>query len=304
MESPAVVVMAAGLGSRYGGLKQLEPVTEAGELMLDFSLYDARRAGFKEAVFVIKREMEDDMRRLVDAGAGRHMGVSYAYQDMGDVPGGLSVPGGRDKPLGTGHAIWCARHAVGGPFAVVNADDYYGMGTFKAVRVFLDTVGPGDARYALVAYRLGNTLSESGAVTRGACEVGEDGYVKGVRECRGVERRGGGIAFRAETGAMEALMPDNPVSMNFWGLTPAIFGQLEGLFGQFSENALKQDPMGAEFLLPEAIDALVKRGAATVRALPCDAKWHGVTYREDKKGVAAALQGLKHAGAYPHALWG
>jgi NDP-sugar pyrophosphorylase family protein len=296
--------MAAGMGSRYGGLKQLEPMTEAGEILLDFSLYDALRAGFKDAVFIIKREMESDMRRLIDAGAGRHMGVTYVHQDMGDVPQGMAVPPGRTKPLGTGHAIWSARNAVKAPFAAVNADDYYGMGTFKAIYEFLKTASPGKAQYALEAYKLGNTLSDSGAVTRGVCEIGEDGYLKSVRECKGVTRRGGGIVYRREGGAEETLQPGSPVSMNFWGLTPAVFGQLEELFGEFAEGALKQDPLNAEYLLPEAMDALVKRGAATVRALPCEAKWHGVTYREDRVGVSAALHGLKRAGAYPRAVWG
>jgi NDP-sugar pyrophosphorylase family protein len=303
MSEPILVIMAAGMGNRYGGLKQIEPMTEAGEIIIDFSLYDAMLAGFKKAVFIIKREMEDDMRRLIDARSGRQIETEFVFQDMNNLPDGLTVPEGRLKPLGTSHAIWCARNAVDAPFAVINADDYYGPEAFRMIYGYLKTVNAREAKYAMVSYALGNTLSDSGSVTRGVCEVGSDGMLLSVRECKKISRINGAIEYAGESG-VEQLSETCPVSMNFWGLTPVVFEQLDKLFPDFVNGELSRDPLSAEYLLPTTIDRLLRNGDVTVRALPCSAKWHGITYQEDKPRVRDALSALKSVGAYPARVWG
>jgi hypothetical protein len=295
--------MAAGMGSRYGGLKQIDPMTEEGEIIIDFSLYDAHRAGFEEAVFIIRQGMESDLREIIDGRAGRFMDARYVVQDLGDLPGGIEAPGGREKPWGTCHAVWSARGAVDGPFAVINADDYYGADAFRLMHGFLSETDGGGRRYAMVGYVLDNTLTDSGAVARGVCEVGADGFLTGVTERKKIMRRDGGIRYQAPDGLWMPVRGDSVASMNFWGLTPAIMEDIEAGFAPFFGHIPDGGALGAEYLLPTMIDSLLSTGRASVKVLASADRWYGVTYREDKPAVAAAMRELKERGIYPKKLW-
>jgi dTDP-glucose pyrophosphorylase len=304
-KAPVLIVMAAGMGSRYGGLKQIDPVTEQGEIIIDFSLYDALKAGFSEAVFIIKKEMEDEVRALVDGGAGSHMAVRYVYQDIGDTPPGFAAPEGRVKPWGTGHAVLVARAEVDGPFAVINADDYYGPAAYRLMYEYLAGAADDDKlRYAMVGYRLANTVTEHGFVTRGVCEVGGDGYLTAVNERMKIARRPSGIAYEDEDGRWVDLPPDTTVSMNFWGFTESFMAELAGGIAGFFANDVPRNPLKAEYLLPRVVDNLIRAGRATVEVMETDDLWYGVTYKEDKEQVVAALRALKEDGRYPARLWG
>jgi dTDP-glucose pyrophosphorylase len=294
--------MAAGIGSRYGGLKQIEPISDEGEIIIDFSLYDAHTAGFRDAVFVIKEEMERDMRSLIDGRAGKYLDAKYAAQRLDDLPGGLTAPAGRVKPWGTSHAVWSARGFIGGPFAVVNADDYYGAEAFRAMHEFLAGADANSNHHAMVGYVLDNTLSNSGAVSRGVCEVDAGGFLTGVTERKKIMRRGGGVCF-LDGGEWRPVRPDSTVSMNFWGLMPGIFDDIEAGFPAFMESA-RAAAAQEEYLLPVLIDSLLREGRADVRVLRSEDRWHGVTYRDDKHAVRAAIRELKRRGAYPEKLWG
>ncbi|MDR2163979.1 MAG: nucleotidyltransferase [Clostridiales Family XIII bacterium] len=304
-DSPTLIVMAAGMGSRYGGLKQIDPITEHGEIIMDFSLYDAIRAGFGSAVFIIKKEMEDDMRALMDAGASRSLDIRYAYQEIEDTPSWFSVPEDRVKPWGTGHAVLAARSVTDGPFAVINSDDYYGPGAYRLMREYLANATDDDVlRYAMVGYRLANTVTEHGSVARGICGTDVDGYLTGVDERLKVERRGGSIAYEAEDGSWVNMPPDTIVSMNFWGFTESFMDELSDGLSDFFANDVPRDPCGSEYLLPRIVDSLVRAGRASVKVMNTDDRWYGVTYREDKDKVAAAFRRLKSGGLYPERLWG
>jgi hypothetical protein len=295
--------MAAGMGSRYGGLKQIDPMTDEGEIIIDFSLYDAHRAGFEEAVFIIRRGMEGDLRDIIDGRAGRFIGARYVVQEQGDLPSGISAPGGRDKPWGTCHAVWSARGAVDGPFAVINADDYYGADAFRLMYGFLSETDARSRGYAMVGYVLDNTLTDSGAVARGVCEVGADGFLTGVTERKKIMRRDGTIRYEADGGLWLPVSGDSVASMNFWGLTPAIMDDIEEGFAPFFEQIPAGGAAGAEYLLPTTIDSLLHAGRASVKVLASADRWYGVTYREDKPAVSAAMRKLKERGAYPKKLW-
>lgn len=305
MNKPALVIMAAGMGSRYGGLKQIDPVSDKGEIILDFSLYDAMMAGFEKVIFIIKRENEQDFRDLIDGRAGKHMEVEYAFQELTDIPEGFDIPEGRVKPWGTGHAVLAARKLIDGPFAVINADDYYGADAFHKIYDHLEKAKDG-AKYdfSMVAYQLSKTVTENGSVSRGICSVTPDGLLADVTERTNIVQREDGIAYSEDDGASWTdVSGDTMVSMNFWGFTPAIIREMEDGFPAFLREAEASNPLKGEYLLPKMVDRLIKADKAQVTVLTSADKWHGVTYKEDKQEVVDALQSLKDKGLYPDVLW-
>ena len=297
--------MAAGMGSRYGGLKQIDAISDQGEIILDFSLYDAMMAGFEDVVFVIKKENEEDFRALIDERAGKHLNVKYAFQDINDLPEGYSVPEGRVKPWGTGHAVMSARKVVDGPFVVINADDYYGAGAFQSIFDYLSHAEDGDKyNFCMVGYNLEKTLTENGHVARGICTVDERGMLDDIVERTKIMRRGDEIQFTEDDGETWTSLPEGTtVSMNFWGFTNSFLKELEAGFPAFLDKALAENPLKGEYFLPAVVDKLIKEGRAEAKVLKSDDRWYGVTYKEDKPGVVAALQSMKDKGLYPEKLW-
>lgn len=294
--APALLVLAAGLGSRYGGLKQMEAVGPSGETLLDYAVYDAWRAGFRRVVFVIRRDFESAFREKVCSRYADKMVVDTVFQALDDLPAGFTPPPEREKPWGTGHAVWCARQTLPENFAVINADDFYGADAFKALADFLGrqpASGPSSTSYAMVGYRLSATLSEAGTVSRGICTVGPDGFLTHITERTGIAR--------SDIGPGGSLQGDERVSMNCWGFTPSLFGPLDQAFRVFLQTNGRESK--AEFYLPTAVSGMIAAGAATVRMLPTTAEWFGVTHREDKGRVQAALASLVAAGAYPATLF-
>jgi hypothetical protein len=295
---PTLVVLAAGLGSRYGGLKQVDPMGPSGETVLDYSVYDAVRAGFGRVLFVIRREFAAEFRAVVGARFAGRVAVDYVFQELDTLPAGHVSPPGRTKPWGTGHAVWCARAALDGPFAVVNADDFYGAGSFARLAAFLTSGNPPSVdgavpEIALAGYRLANTLSEHGAVSRGVCAVGADGFLRGVEEHTGI--------VATEVGAGRKYNPDTVVSMNCWGFPASFLPLLDARWQAFLAERGREEK--AEFYLPFAVNDLVQTGAARVRVLETGETWFGVTYREDKPRVQAAIAALVAAGTYGSPLW-
>lgn len=290
-----LVVLAAGMGSRYGGLKQIDPVGPAGETVLDYAVFDAVRAGFDRVLFVIRRDFEALFREKIGARYAGRVAVDYVFQASDALPPGFTPPAGREKPWGTGHALWCARDAVRENFAVINADDFYGADSFRQLADFLRTARGPEA--AIVGFRLANTLSEHGAVSRGVCAAAAPGVLASIVEQTGI--------LPAEVGPGRKYSGDEIVSMNCWGFTPAVWNGLEEQFHAFLARlgAPGVDALKAEFYLPASISALVARGETTVRILPTQSSWFGVTYREDKPRVEAALRELIAAGQYPARLW-
>lgn len=304
MKEPVLIVMAAGMGSRYGGLKQMDPVGSAGELIIDFSLYDAVMSGFKKVIFIIKKEMEEDFRALIDDRSGRFIEVDYAFQDINDLPPGYSVPEGRIKPWGTSHAVLTCRDKVNGPFAVINADDYYGAGAFHSMYEFLVQAEDSDRySYGMVGYLLENTLTEHGHVARGVCETTADGYLAGITERTKIMWRNEKIQFTENENDWEIVPEGTTVSMNFWGFTPSMMKEIEDRFPAFLDKALVENPLKGEFLLPLTVDLLLKEDKAKVKILPSTDRWFGVTYKEDRESVVSALQSMKDKGLYPEKLW-
>lgn len=303
MKKPVLVVMAAGMGSRYGGLKQIDPVGAHGQLIIDYSIYDARRAGFETVVFIIKHEIEETFKAAIGDRLSRYINVQYAYQELSDLPEGYSVPQGRVKPWGTAHAILAARHILDGPFAVINADDYYGVNGFRQIYDFL-AAQPAQGEYAMVGYELGKTVTEHGHVARGVCEVGEDGYLRSITERTHIEKLGDGARFTEDDGATWTELPgDTPVSMNLWGLNRAYVDEAEAGFPAFLDGVLAGDPTKGEYYLPILMEKLLEEGKAKVKVLHSPDKWHGVTYQADKPQVVAAIAALTAAGVYPEDLW-
>ena len=304
-EKPTLVIMAAGMGSRYGGLKQVDSITSEGEILLDFSLYDAMMAGFDRAIFIIREEHRDIFRELVDERAGRYMEVEYAYQALEDIPQWAEIPEGRQKPWGTSHAILAARDLLDGPFAVINADDYYGPGGFVSVYDYLTHHQDGDKyAYCMAGYHLENTITENGTVSRGVCEMDEDGFLKTVTERTRIMRRPEGIAYTQDEGETWTVLPEKTlVSMNFWGFTSSIIEELKAGIDTFFRDVVPNNPLKGEYQLPVAVDKLIQEGKAQVKVLPCTDKWCGVTYKEDKQDVMDTLQSKKDKGEYPEKLW-
>lgn len=302
-KKPILVVMAAGMGSRYGGLKQIDPVGSQGEAILDYSLFDAYEAGFETAVIIIKSAIEKDFMETVGKRLEKcPLKIRYAFQEMEKIPAGFSIPDGRVKPFGTSHAVLCARDEIdGAPFAVINSDDYYGKDAFKVIYNYLCNAQEGD--YCMVGYLLGNTVTEHGSVARGVCSPDKNGNLADIVERTRIEKYEGGIHFTEDGENWEDLPADTIVSMNMWGLTPGFLDQLENQFPAFLRQQLPANPEKAEFLLPRSIDTLLKDGTATVKILKSEDKWYGVTYAADKPMVVAALAALTKQGKYPDGLW-
>ena len=298
---PVLIIMAAGMGSRFGGLKQITPVGDRGEIIMDFSLYDAREAGFEKAVFVIKKDNEAEFRKVIGARAEKHMAVEYVFQELTDIPDGFSVPEGRQKPWGTGHAVRACRHAVDGPFAVINADDFYGPGAFRALYDFLAADGP-ENEHAMVGYRLRNTVTENGYVSRGICSSA-DGWLTDITERTHVEKRGDHAAFTEDGEHYFDLPGDTLVSRNFWGFRKNMMDAFDRRFADFLRNDVPANPLKAEYYLPSVANAEMAEHGARVRLLPCEETWYGVTYREDLPSVQAAVARMKAEGIYPASLW-
>ena len=306
MKKPVLVVMAAGMGSRYGGLKQIDPIDENGNVIIHYSLFDAYRAGFRKVVFIIKPELEETFRQILGPKVPEKMEVLYAYQMIDDLPAGYTVPEGRTKPWGTAHAAMAARKLVDGPFVIINADDYYGVDAFRVIYDYLSTHGDTEqyASYAMVGYQLENTVTEHGSVARGVCTCDEAGYLCNVVERTKIVKGETMPRFSEDDGATWTDLPgDTIVSMNMWGFTRGYLDEAMARFPAFLERTLQTNPLKGEFYLPTVVSQLLQEGKAKVRVLESKDKWYGVTYKEDKPVVVAALQSMRKAGIYPNALW-
>jgi hypothetical protein len=293
--------MAAGMGSRYGGLKQIDPVGPGGETLLDYSVFDALRAGFSRVVFVIRRDIETPFRKAVGRRYEAKTDVAYAFQEVEDVPPGFSVPEGRTKPWGTAQAVLAAESVVSSPFAAANADDFYGAHSFGVLSSFLDEARAATDLYAMVGFRLGVTLSDHGSVARAVCEASSDGFLSHVVEVLGLERADGGARAPDGQGGFRHFAADTPVSLNLWGFTPSVFPKLRDRFAAFLD-ARGSDP-ASEFFLPDALGSLIARGEARVRLLSTPDPWFGMTHRADTPYVSERLRGLHAEGAYPEHLF-
>lgn len=293
------------MGSRYGGLKQIDPVDDEGHIIMDFSMYDAKKAGFEKVVFIIKRENEKDFREIVGNRVSGYMEVAYAFQEITNIPDWYAVPEGRVKPWGTGHAILSCIDEVDGPFAVINADDYYGAEAFKLIYDYLASHEDDEKyRYTMVGYKLANTVTDNGHVARGVCDMNEQGELVAIHERTKIEKRDGGIAYTEDDGATWTALPeDTIVSMNMWGFTKSILVELKDRFPAFLDKGLIENPQKCEYFLPEVVSDLLKEEKATAAVLKSADKWYGVTYREDKPVVVAAIQKMKDEGIYPKKLW-
>lgn len=302
MEQPVLVVMAAGMGSRYGGLKQIDPVDKEGHIIMDFSVYDAVKAGFKKVIFIIKKENEADFKAAIGDRLSKHLDVTYVFQDLKNLPEGYEVPEGRVKPWGTGHAVLSCIDEIDGPFAVINADDYYGANAFRMAYDFLTQNQDEDGiyRYMMVGYKLENTLTENGHVARGVCVTDEEGHLQKIHERTHIERHEGSVAYTEDEGKTWTALPqDSTVSMNMWGFSESILKELKARFPKFLEENLPVNPMKCEYFLPFVVDELLGENKATVKVLKSMDKWYGVTYKEDKPVVVAAIQRMKDEELYP-----
>jgi UTP-glucose-1-phosphate uridylyltransferase len=290
--------MAAGMGSRYGGLKQIDPVGPAGETIIDYSIYDAMRAGFGKLVFIIRKDIEEPFKQTVGSRFDKRIHVEYAFQELDKLPAGFTVPEGRTKPWGTTQAVLMAEDVINEPFAVINADDFYGA---ESYRVLAEHLKSGSPDYAMVGFILRNTLSDFGSVARGVCRVSSDNYLQRIEELTNIERDGNGAKNTAPDGTVTKLSGDEPVSMNYWGFTPQIFPQLRKVFQRFLEKNSKE--MKAESYVPMAVGELVSDGEARVKVLQSRDPWFGVTYREDRPRVVDSIRALVDSGKYPNPLW-
>ncbi len=300
MKNPELVIMAAGMGSRYGGLKQIDKVDEEGHIIIDYSIYDAMKAGFRDVTFIIKKEIEKDFREVMDAHlAGKDINVKYVYQEIDKLPEGFKVPEGRHKPWGTAHALLCCIDTVDAPFAVINADDYYGAHAFEKIYNFLkNTNDDGKYHYAMVGYRIKNTVTEQGIVSRGICESDENCMLKSIVERTKIGIRDGSIYY-IENDVDYDLDPETLVSMNLWGFTTSYLEECKKRFPKFLAENLPKNPEKCEFFLPSVVSDLVEEGKADVRVIDNTDKWYGVTYKEDKETVVNAFKELKKSGVYP-----
>jgi NDP-sugar pyrophosphorylase family protein len=296
--APTLLVLAAGMGSRYGGLKQIDPVGPAGETIIDYSIFDALRAGFGKVVFVIRKDIEEAFRETVGSRFEKRVAVDYAFQSLEDIPPRFTVPAGRTKPWGTTHAILAGAGAVHEPFAAINADDFYGAESFRVIAGHLTSGSP---EYAMIGFILRNTLSEFGTVARGVCELADGDYLKSIVEYLAIARDGDSVKNTDATGQVTHLTGNEPVSLNFWGFTPRVFDQLRESFETFLEQN-GSDPK-RECLIPTTMNDLVAAGRARVKVLPAEGSWFGVTYREDRPRVIESIRGLIAAGQYPEKLW-
>lgn len=304
VKKPQLVIMAAGLGSRFGGLKQITPVDEQGHWIIDFSIFDALRAGFGDIILIIKEENEPLFRETLGARIGDRARLIYVHQKPGILPEGFSVPEGRVKPWGTAHAVLCAKDAINAPFAAINADDFYGAGAYRVLYDFLTGDHP-DSESAMVGYRVENTLTENGSVSRGVCQADGSGqYLKGIVERTRIEPREGGAAFTEDGGNTWSFLPvGTVVSMNFWGFHLSMMRQIESRFAPFLRENLPKNPLKCEYFLPLIPNQLIQEGKGSVRIIPTPEKWYGITYHEDLPALQAAVARMKAAGLYPERLW-
>ncbi len=306
-ERPILVVMAAGMGSRYGGLKQMDPIGPSGEVIVDYSVWDAWRAGFHKIVFIIKKEIAHDFREKVGKNIERVMDVHYAYQEITNLPAGYSVPEGRVKPWGTAHAILSAADQIDAPFAVINADDYYGLDAFQLIYDYLvensyEKTLPYNC--AMVGFQLGNTVTENGHVARGVTSVDENGHLTSIVEHTRIETYPSGIHSSFDNGKTWTDLPfETTVSMNLWGFPQRVVGEIKDGFPTFLDRALAENPLKAEYFLPDVVSSLLEQGKANVQVLTSTEKWYGVTYQEDKPAVIAAINHLVDEEIYPPRLW-
>lgn len=305
MQKPVLVIMAAGMGSRYGGLKQIDPIDAQGHIIMDFSIFDAKRAGFEKVVFIIKKENEVDFKEAIGKRIEKVMDVEYVFQDVHNIPQGYEVPEGRVKPWGTAHAVLSAIDVIHGPFAVINADDYYGRDAFQKIFDYLSTHEDDEKyRYTMVGYQLENTLTENGYVSRGVCSVNDSGELVSVTERTRIEKKGDGAAYTENDGATWTNLPKNSiVSMNMWGFTASFLQEIKNGFTAFLQEGISTNPMKCEYYLPAVVSNLLAEGKATVAVLESEDKWYGITYKEDKPMVVKAIQQLKDSGLYPESLW-
>lgn len=302
MAKPSLVIMAAGMGSRFGGLKQITPVDKYGHTILDFSLFDAKRAGFDTVIFIIKHAIEKDFKEAIGNRMKQFFDVRYVYQELDVLPAGYDIPEGRSKPWGTAHAVLSAAPAIDGSFAVINADDFYGRTAFSTIFTFLNSQTD-ENQHAMVAYRLCNTVTENGSVSRGICTE-EDGYLKDVRECLYIEKDGNNARTTEDDGkTWIPLAGDTLVSMNLWGFGHGILDAFQTGFPKFLEQNLPVNPLKCEYFLPEVANEELTSGRCSIRLLTCNETWYGMTYREDVPSVRAAIENMKRQGIYPEKLW-
>lgn len=299
---PALVIMAAGMGSRYGGLKQMDPVGPNGEPIIDYSIYDALKAGFDHVVFIIKKEIEKEFRDVIGKKVEEKTHVTYVFQDINDLPEGFTAPSNREKPWGTGQAVLCCKDHIKTPFAVINADDLYGRGSYQVLYEFLENIkDPSVKDYSLVGYVLKNTLTDHGTVARGVCKANTEGYLEEINERLRIKRFPDSVKYENEDGSWTDLSENSIVSLNFWGFAPSIFEELETGFVDFLK-ADETDIEKAEFLLPNFAGDLLKANRATFKVLPTQERWYGVTYREDMPRVRLAVEKMIEEGLYPKNL--
>ena len=305
MKKPVLVIMAAGMGSRYGGLKQIDPIDKEGHIIIDFSIYDAIRAGFEKVVFIIKKENEADFKASIGERMEKQIEVEYVFQDLHNLPEGYEVPEGRVKPFGTGHAILSCLDSIDGPFAVINADDYYGRHAYEMIYQYLcENQDDEKYRYAMVGYILENTLTENGHVARGVCVTDENHHLMGIDERTHIEKHGEETQYTEDDGKTWITIPEgSTVSMNMWGFTNSILQELKARFPLFLDENLTKNPLKCEYFLPAVVGELLNEGKATVEVLKSKDRWYGVTYKEDKEFVVRAIQNLKDQGLYPQKLW-
>jgi NDP-sugar pyrophosphorylase family protein len=300
---PTLLIMAAGMGSRYGGLKQIDPVGPSGEAIIEYSVYDAIQAGFGKVVFIIRKDIEEAFRESVGKKFEGKIDIDYAFQELDDIPAGFSIPEGRTKPWGTGHAILVAKNVINEPFAVINADDFYGLAGFKLQEKFLEEAHNGESIiYSMVGYVLRNTLSPHGSVSRGICQVNGDNILVNITELTKIEKDGDGARYTDDDGKVHQMTGDELASMNLWGFTPSIFKYLEVGFTDFLKE--HGNEMKSEFFIVDVIDEMMEKEIAKLKVLPCHEPWFGVTYPEDKPAVVESVRKLVDDDKYPQKLWG
>ncbi len=305
MQKPVLIVMAAGMGSRYGGMKQIDPIGKNGELIIDYSIYDAKKAGFETVIFIIKKENEQLFKEAIGDKISKHINVEYAYQELTNLPSGFSVPEDRQKPWGTAHAVLSAKNIVNGPFVAINADDFYGSNAFKTIFNFLSSTNDTNKyHFAMVGYNLKNTVTEFGHVARGVCQTTSDGYLTQIVERTHIEKNGDKIVFTEDDGKTFNEIDENSmVSMNMWGFTDKFLVEAQSRFEKFLQSELQKNPLKCEFFIPSVVDALLNEGKADVKVLNSTDKWYGVTYKEDKPFVVNAIRQKVENGEYPENLW-
>ena len=304
MNKPVLLIMAAGMGSRYGGLKQIDPVDKEGNVIIDFSIYDAVKAGFERIIFIIKEENDKDFRKLIGDKLPDNIQVDYVHQKLDNLPCGYELPEGRVKPWGTAHAVYSAYDLIDGPFAVINSDDYYGSDAFEKIYDFLSTnIDDDKFRYTMVGYRLKNTVTDNGHVARGICQLDEEGNLIDIIERTRIEKFEDGIKYTLDDGKTWIGLDDETVvSMNMWGFTQSIMNEIKSGLSLFLDEGLSENPLKCEYFLPGVVSKLLEENRASVKVLNSEEKWYGVTYKEDKDNVVKAIQHMKDAGKYPDHL--